>query len=451
MDNSDFEVILYGGSDIDAIDNNSYRYRILYLKEQLDYGGIKSKIITNLSQITKMSNDIKRILVLHRIPWDAEVSSVIKFAKVNFIPVVYDIDDYVFDSAVYQFIRGVDAYTDEQKNEYFSVIEGYRQTLLACDFAIVSTIYLKNIIEKEGIKTFVHRNALSKEQVEISEKIKNSKNSNDIILGYFSGSYSHNYDFSECSIAIKEILEKFKHVKLLIVGPLDLPEYLKKFTNQIIKKDLVHWKDLPNLIATVNINLIPLEMNNPICKAKSEQKFFEAGIVKVPTISSPIESYNNAIKNYENGFLASNTNEWQKYLEELIQKNDLRKKIADESFKSSITHYTYKSRSKEIQIIFNEIWNNYLFTKQDKNKINDLLETSDEASLIEEINSLKSSISKLNSRLNQIEPEITTLTESYMLIKNRLIQIDYNLHQFSKIFPINLCVKLFKKFKKKSI
>jgi hypothetical protein len=43
------------------------------------------------------------------------------------------------------------------------------------------------------------------------------------------------------------------------------------------------------------------------------------------------------------------------------------------------------------------------------------------------------------------------LTESYILIKNRLIQIDYNLRQFSKIFPINLCIKLFKKIQKKSI
>jgi len=448
---SDFEVILYGGSDIDAFDNNSYRYRILNLKEQLDCNGIKSKIITNLSSIIKMPNDVKKLLILHRIAWDAEVSSIIKFAKENFIPIIYDIDDYVFDPSIYQFIRAVEVYTDEQKNEYISVIEKYKQTLLACDFAITSTEYLKNIIEKEGIQTFVHRNGLSKEQVEISEKIKNSKNTSEIILGYFSGTYSHNYDFSECSIAIKEILEKFKHVKLLIVGPLDLPEYLKKFSNQIIKKNLVHWRDLPNLIATVDINLIPLEANNPICKAKSEQKFFEAGIVKVPSISSAIESYSNAIRNYDNGFLATNTNEWQKYLKELIQKDDLRKKIADESFKSSNTDYTYKSRAKEIQIILDEIWNNYLSPKQDKNKINDLLETSDEASLIEEINSLKSSISKLNSRFNKIETEITTLTESYILIKNRLIQIDYNLRQFSKIFPINLCIKLFKKIQKKSI
>jgi O-antigen biosynthesis protein len=446
---SDFEVILYGGSDIDAFDNNSYRYRILNLKEQLDSNGIKSKIITNLSSIIKMPNDVKKLLILHRIAWDAEVLSVIKFAKENSIPIIYDIDDYVFDPSVYQFIRAVEVYTDEQKNEYLSVIEKYKQTLLACDFAITSTEYLKNIIEKEGIQTFVHRNGLSKEQVEISEKIKNSKNTSEIILGYFSGTYSHNYDFSECSIAIKEILEKFKHVKLLIVGPLDLPEYLKKFTNQIIKKDLVHWKDLPNLIATVDINLIPLESNNPICKAKSEQKFFEAGIVKVPSISSSIESYSNAIRNYDNGFLATNTNEWQKYLEELIQTDDLRKKIADESFTSSITHYTYKSRAKEIKIILDEIWNNYLSPKQNKNKINDLLETSNEASLIEEINSLKLSISKLNSRFNEIETEIETLTESYMSIKNRLIQIDYNLRQFSKIFPINLCIKLFKKIQKK--
>jgi len=450
MNNSDFEVILYGGSNIDAFDNNSYRYRILNLKEQLDYAGISAKIITNLTSITKMSSDVKRLLILHRIAWDAEVSLVIKFAQKNLIPVIYDIDDYVFDPNVYQFIRAVDTYTDKQKNEYFSIIEKYGQTLLASDYAITSTQYLKNIIEKEGIKTFVHKNALSKEQIEISEKIKNSKNPHDIILGYFSGTYSHNYDFSECSIAIKEILEKFNNVKLLIVGPLDLPDYFKKFTTQIIKRDLVNWRNLPRLIADVDINLVPLETNNPICKAKSEQKFFEAGIVKIPTISSPIESYNNAIKNNENGFLALDQNEWIKYLTELIQDDDLRAKLGDESYKSVFNQYTYKSRAKEIQTILNEIQNNYLSSKYDKDIKNDLLETYDQKSLIEEINSLKLNISKLNSRLENIETEITTLTNSYIFIKNQLNRIDNNLRLFSKTFPINLCIKLLKKITKKT-
>ena len=75
---SDFEVILYGGS---GTENGSYRYRVLNLKEQLDYAGIKSKIVTNLNSVTKMANGVKKLLILHRVAWDSEISSVVKFAK----------------------------------------------------------------------------------------------------------------------------------------------------------------------------------------------------------------------------------------------------------------------------------------------------------------------------------------------------------------------------------
>jgi len=366
---SDFEVILYGGS---GTENGSYRYRVLNLKEQLDYAGIKSKIVTNLNSVTKMANGVKKLLILHRVAWDSEISSVVKFAKKNSIPLVYDIDDYVFDPKINKLVRGVEVLSDEQKKEYSLSVERYRRALLSCDFAMTSTAFLKEVIEKEGIPSFVHRNALSNEQTEISEKIKDKSNkSNEIIIGYFSGTHTHNYDFLECSEAIMEILEEFKNVKLLIVGPLDLPDNFRKFSNQIIRKELVPWRKLPNLLAGIDINLAPLEMNNPFCEAKSELKFFEAGIVKVPTIASPNESFRNLIRNYENGFLASNKSEWLRFLKEIIENGELRKKIADKSLKETYEKYTLKSRKNEIKSLLDKVWESY--TTQNTNITNNHL------------------------------------------------------------------------------
>ena len=163
----------------------------------------------------------------------------------------------------------------------------------------------------------------------------------------------------ECSMAVKEILEKFENVKLLIVGPLDLPDYLKKFSNRIIRKDLAHWKKLPNVIAKADVNLAPLEMNNPFCEAKSELKFFEAGIVRVPTIASPTESFRSLIRNYKNGFLASNQNEWFSCLKEIIEDENLRKKIADEALKETNEKYTFKSRKNGLESILGNVWESY--------------------------------------------------------------------------------------------
>ena len=43
----------------------------------------------------------------------------------------------------------------------------------------------------------------------------------------------------------------------------------------------MNWRELPWIIAQTDINLAPLEMDNPFCQAKSEIKFVEAALVGV--------------------------------------------------------------------------------------------------------------------------------------------------------------------------
>ena len=356
---TDFEIILYGGS---GIDNGSYRYRVLNLKEQLDEAGIRSKIVTDLQSLMKIENpNSQTIFLLHRIAWDSELSVVKKFAIKHRIPLVFDIDDYVFDTKINNYVRGVEVLSEQKKKEYSLSVERYRRALLECDFAIASTDYLSDKIKEIGIRSLVHRNALSVDTLFISEKVRSEKNNSDdhIILGYFSGTHTHNYDFLECSKAVIEILNKYKNVKLMIVGPLDLPNTFDKFQNRIIRHDLVDWKKLPELISKVTINLAPLERNNPFCDAKSELKYFEAAIVNVPTIATPTESFQHAIANGKTGFLASNENEWVYLLKKLIESKDLREEIVKNAKDDTYSRYTVNSRSKQVKTLFENILSEY--------------------------------------------------------------------------------------------
>ena len=45
---------------------------------------------------------------------------------------------------------------------------------------------------------------------------------------------------------------------------------------------------LPDEIARFDINLAPLEPDNPFCDAKSELKYFEGALAGVCTIASPV-------------------------------------------------------------------------------------------------------------------------------------------------------------------
>lgn len=100
-------------------------------------------------------------------------------------------------------------------------------------------------------------------------------------------------------------------------------------------------------IAQVDINLVPLELGNSFCEAKSELKFIEAGVVGVPTIASATGTYQYAIKNGIDGYVAQNNQEWEKYLQELIDDSELRKKMGQNAKKKVIDHYTNKNSHNE--------------------------------------------------------------------------------------------------------
>jgi len=138
MTKNNFEVIIHGGS---GTENGAYQYRVLHLKEQLDFVGIPCKIIPHLSDITKLNGSKNKILVLHRVAWDSEGVLVKKFAKDHSIPLVYDIDDYVFEPKIIPTIRGVDVLPESKKDEYNQTVKRYRDALVNCDFAIAA---LKN-------------------------------------------------------------------------------------------------------------------------------------------------------------------------------------------------------------------------------------------------------------------------------------------------------------------
>jgi glycosyltransferase involved in cell wall biosynthesis len=159
-------------------------------------------------------------------------------------------------------------------------------------------------------------------------KIKNSK---EIIIGYFSGSISHNSDIKMIIPALTKILLEFKNVKLLLLGILDLPYELKGFLSQIIKMKFIDWRKLPEIISTVDINIAPIE-DSIFNEAKSENKWVEAAIVKVPTIASNIGEFKQNIIHGKTGLLCTKTEEWYTSIKSLITDNCLRQIIAENAF-----------------------------------------------------------------------------------------------------------------------
>ena len=312
----------------------SFRYRVLHQIEQLNAGYLVSSELFYLNLNPLMISDF-RVIIFFRCPWNKEVDIAIKFAKKLNKKILFDIDDLVFDLKYTNTNTYVQALSPYEKSYYDKNVILMKKTLLLCDGAITTNKFLAKELKNYIPEVFINHNVASEEMWKLSENalIKKSKikNSKEIIIGYFSGSISHNSDIKMIIPALTKILLEFKNVKLLLLGILDLPYELKGFLSQIIKMEFIDWRKLPEIISTVDINIAPIE-DSIFNEAKSENKWVEAAIVKVPTIASNIGEFKQNIIHGKTGFLCTKTEEWYTSIKSLITDNCLRQIIAENAF-----------------------------------------------------------------------------------------------------------------------
>ena len=143
-------------------------------------------------------------------------------------------------------------------------------------------------------------------------------------------------------------MEKFPAVRLVLAGPLDIENKLNKFSSRIERRPFVprakHFEDK----ASVDINVAPLEIGDPYCESKSELKFFEAGILEVPTVAAATQTFREAIADGVDGFLAANAKGWIEKLEKLIVDENSRESFGKKARETALSKYTNQnSRNDE--------------------------------------------------------------------------------------------------------
>lgn len=297
------------------------------------------------------------IVIMHRVPYTLGVEYLIESAQKKNVPVIFDVDDLVYEKEYAKYSDGINYLEEEEKNLYFEGIERYKKTISLCDGAIVTTEFLAETISKYNDNVFINRNAISLELEDICESLRKVpvENNERVRIGYFSGSKTHNKDFLEVKDGLLKILETYNNTDLVIGGLLDLSKEFNAFKERIIRLPLVGWRDLPKSIHLIDINLAPLEINNPFCRAKSELKYFEAGILGIPTVASKIDAFQYAIEDGQNGFLAGNSKEWFEKLEKLVAQKDLRNKIGENAYEHVKNNYTVKSRAQNYSNVLSQI------------------------------------------------------------------------------------------------
>lgn len=335
---------------IDGVENiipQCTRYRVLNKAEQLRKHGFKVKVV-NLSEFELTQAQNASHIIIYRSPISPELLRLCHLAKDYGKPIFFDIDDLVFDTLYTDQLSYTKGLPHHEKENYDANVRNYGYMLENCDVAITSTNQLQKELKKYQSKVLLNRNLASDELISISSQfLKDYSQVSDVVkIGYFSGSISHNENFELIKPAIKQLLKKYSNVQLHIVGILDIPKDMKPFENQIVTHNYVDWDKLPVLISEVDINLAPL-VDSIFNRAKSEIKWIEAALVKVPTVASKIGAFSDMVIDGETGLLATD-DQWFDKLEALVLSPELRQNLAESAYRAVLENCTLSKKDEMV-------------------------------------------------------------------------------------------------------
>ena len=313
----------------------SSRYRIDHLREQLIRKGISSDCVS-IKDTKKCDLKAYNSIVVYRISEYEKLKKLKSKAKKLNMQVFYDIDDYIFN---YQAIKDIGFLKGKEYRNYENYTEQIRNSMEICDGYIVSTLSLKKVIKEQfpGKVVVVNRNVASMEMVIASLTVEKVHKDN-ITIGYFSGTKTHNDDFESIKDELLSVMQKNENIHLLVAGQIELPAEFNAVKDQVETFKFVSWQELPHLIAKADINLMPLE-NSIFHECKSENKWMEAALVNVPTIASRNSELASVIRDGEDGFLCKNSEEWAEKLNKLIRDESLRNQIASSAHARIMKEY----------------------------------------------------------------------------------------------------------------
>ena len=335
------------------------RYRVEHQAEQLEANGLSTDSVfyDNLTV-----DDVRRArsFVFFRCPYTETVGAFIKKAKELNKRVFFDIDDLVIDTKYTDNIKYLGSMPAQEREWYDQGVRAMGKTLQLCDAAITTTEALAKELRNYVPEVFINRNTASEEMLALSQDAvyvreilptlskehvpqkyrtayrelmlrPDTGTTETVSIGYFSGSITHNDDFEYILPALIRTLEARPQARLCIAGELDLPPELEPYRNRIEAVPFASWKKLPEMISRTDISIAPLT-ESLFNEAKSENKWVEASLVKVPTIASDIGAFSRMVEQGITGFLCTTVDEWYDSLITLIDNADLRRRVAESAY-----------------------------------------------------------------------------------------------------------------------
>lgn len=326
------------------------KYRVLQKQQMIQDLGLDCSIVRweDLDGSRDLLNT-HTVAIFYRVPgFEAQLESIAR-AKALGMRTIWEVDDLIFDQGLYETNSNLRDLDKRTRQSLLNGVPLYRAAMLACDCCIASTEALGDAMRAAGVAdVHIVNNALDDQTLVIAEEINARPRRHDglVRIVYGSGSASHDSDFRQCADAVLEILRSNYHVRLTVIGTLNLPPVFKEVETQVERIPPSDYETYLTRLARCDINIAPLEPS-VFNDAKSNIKFLEAAILRVPSICSPTQEFRNTITHGETGMLASSPQEWKACLDALINDPARRASIGSQAFEHVIQHYTPQVVARE--------------------------------------------------------------------------------------------------------
>jgi glycosyltransferase involved in cell wall biosynthesis len=331
-------------------DHAGTRYRSRHHVEELGFLGVPCDAVQTSRVDLSAAADRYAGFVLNRVEWTREVAAFIRRARSGGKVVLFDTDDLIFEPELAGSFAFLEGWPKKGRRSEIQKLERFKRTLEACDGAVVSTEPLAGYAGRRTDRVGVVFNAVSGEMVRLADEalgVSSGPRSGDshVTIAYLSGTRTHNRDFLEAADAILWALDTYPQSRFLVIGKLDLDDRFARLGSRVSRIPVQPWEALPRLLAEIDINLAPLEPDNPVTECKSCVKYLEAALLGVPTVASPNPDFVRASGGGRTCLLADGPLEWRDAIRRLVESASFRRELGALARADVLKNHTTKARA----------------------------------------------------------------------------------------------------------
>lgn len=284
-------------------------------------------------------------VIFYRVPAFESVEGLLREARRLHLSPWWEVDDLIFSAELYQENGNLQTLDTAERKQLLFGVGLFRKCLLSCDRAIASTRVLAQAMRDAGIPSaVVIENALDQQTIEIAQTlalnhVPDHDPMQEIRIVYGSGTKTHDADFRVAANGILAAMQVDQRLTLHIIGDLTLPESFEAVKERVQTLAGRDYAAYLALLAQADITIAPLEPT-VFNDAKSNIKFLEAAILKIPAVCSPRDAFLQAMRDEENGLLAEQDTQWREAILRLAGDAALRAQLAQQAYDDIQARYS---------------------------------------------------------------------------------------------------------------